>query len=63
MTDKRALKLFMLRHGKGGAVVKGEDGEPLFFHDKQLAKQARQEGHVVSFGIDHNKYKPRKEGI
>ena len=51
MTDKRALKLFMLRHGKGGAV------------DKQLAKQARQEGHVVSFGIDHNKYKPRKEDI
>lgn len=61
--SKNALKLFMLRHGKGGAVVKGEDGEPLFFHNKQLAKQSRKEGYVVSFGIDHRKYKPRKEGI
>ena len=56
---KPVLKLFMLRYGRGGKVVKGEDGEPLFFHDKRLAKEARKEGQVVSFGIDHRKYKPR----
>ena len=60
---KPVLKLYMLRHGRGGKVVKGEDGETLYFHDKQLAKQARKEGQVVSFGIDHRKYKPRKGDV
>jgi rRNA processing protein Gar1 len=55
--NKSALKLFVLRHSKGGAVVKGEDGKPIYFNDKMIAKQNRKEGQVVSFGPDHNKFK------
>jgi hypothetical protein len=54
---KNALKLFVLRHGKGGAIVKGDDGKPLYFTDKQLAKRARGDNQVVSYGPDHRKYK------
>ena len=63
MKSKQALKLFVLRHSKGGAVVRGGDGEPIYFHNKMVAKQSREEGQVVSFGTDHKKYKPRKEGV
>lgn len=56
MTNK-ALKLFVLKQGKGGAIVKGADGQPLYFADKMIAKQARAEGQVVSFGPDHRKFK------
>jgi len=50
-------RLFMLRHNKGGAVVTGADGKPLYFGDKQSAKKARKDNQVVSFGPDHNKFK------
>lgn len=53
-------RLFVLRHGKGGAYVKGDDGLPLYFPDKQSAKQARKDGQVVSFGPDHDKFKGAK---
>jgi hypothetical protein len=53
----KTLKLFCLRDGKGGVVVKGEDGLPVYFSDKMQAKNSRQEGQVVSYGIDHKKYK------
>ena len=61
--NNKALKLFVLRQGKGGAVVTGGDGKPVYYSNKQVAKQHRKEGQVVSYGIDHNKYKPRKEGV
>lgn len=56
----KALKLFCLRNGKGGAVVKGEDGNPLYFSDKMIAKKARVDGQVVSFGPDHKRFKGEK---
>ena len=34
----KALKLFVIRNGKGGAIVKGDDGVPLYFSDKMIAK-------------------------
>jgi hypothetical protein len=52
-----ALKLFVLRHGKGGAIVKGDDGKPLYFTDKQHAKKARGDNQVVSYGPDHRKFR------
>jgi len=53
----RVLKLFVIKDGKGGAVVKGENGEPLYFNDKMIAKKHRKEGQVVSYGPDHKLYK------
>jgi hypothetical protein len=55
-----ALKLFCLRHGKGGAMVIGADKQPIYFGSKPEAKKARQEGQVVSYGIDHKLYKGNK---
>lgn len=55
--NKQALKLFVLRHSKGGAVVKDEHGNPIYYHDKMIAKQSRKGNQVVSYGPDHNKYK------
>ena len=50
-------RLFMLRHGKGRSVVRSKEGQPMYYGDKPSAKQARQEGQVVSYGVDHRKYK------
>jgi hypothetical protein len=52
-------RLFVLRHGKGGAIVRGEGNEPLYFESKPAAKAARDErsGTVVSYGPDHDKHK------
>ena len=51
-------RLFMLRHGKGGKPVVGEDGSPLYFGSKLEAKAERdkRDGTVVSFGPDHDKF-------
>jgi|TARA_R100000231_G_scaffold47840_2_gene40980 hypothetical protein len=57
MTNKKSMKLFVLRYGKGGDVVKGEDGTPLYFNDKQVAKNHRGDNMVVSYGPDHRKHK------
>jgi len=56
---RTALKLFVLRHGKGGAIVKGDNGEALYFREKRDAKIAREQrqGTVVSYGPDHKLYK------
>lgn len=54
---KTALKLFMLRHSKGGAIVKDSDGNTLYFHDKMIAKSNRKGDQVVTYGPDHRKYK------
>jgi len=32
------------------------EGKPVYYSDKRLAKLHRDEGMVVSFGIDHKKY-------
>lgn len=53
-------RLFMLRHGKGGSVVTGDDGNPLYFSNKMEAKQVRKENQVVSVGPDHKLYNPQK---
>jgi hypothetical protein len=53
-------RLFMLRHGKGGAVVCGADGKPLYFDNKMEAKQARKDNQVVSIGPDHKLYQGEK---
>jgi len=58
--NKTALKLFVLRHGKGGAIVKDSEGNPLYFHDKMIAKSQRKEGQVISLGPDHRRYKGDK---
>jgi hypothetical protein len=51
-------RLFMLRHGKGGSPVKGDNGEVLYFGSKPEAKAERdkRDGTVVSFGPDHDKF-------
>ena len=55
--NKSALKLFMLRYSKGGAIVKDSDGNPLYFNDKMIAKANRKGDQVVTYGPDHRKYK------
>ena len=54
------LKLFVLKHNKGGAIVKGQDGQPLYFASKQEAKKARDAiggDTVVSRGPDNRNHK------
>ena len=55
------MRLFMLRHNKGGKPVADSDGHVVFYPDKTLAKQARTGGQVVSKGIDHKRYIDRGE--
>ena len=56
-----SLRLFMLRHGKGGSPITDSDGNVIYYGDKALAKQARKGGQVVSKGIDHKRYIDRGE--
>lgn len=52
-------RLFVLRHNKGGAIVRDGDGQPMYFDNKPDAKEARNllNGYggnaVVSLGPDH----------
>lgn len=57
---KTALKLFVLRQKKGGAIVTDEQGKPIYYSDKQVAKSNRVGEQVVSLGPDHNRYKGEK---
>lgn len=57
---KSALKLFVMRHRKGGAIVTDEQGNPVYFSDKQVAKANRKGEQVVSLGPDHRRYKGGK---
>lgn len=57
----KALKLFMLRHGKGGAPVVDADGNVIYYSNKAVAKQNRGDKQVVSYGIDHQKYRGVKD--
>ena len=60
---KSMLKLFMLRQHQGGVPVRDENGDIIYYSDKQVAKGNRVNKQVVSYGIDHRKYnKNRKEG-
>lgn len=60
------MKLFALRHGKGGALVKNSQGEVITFADKPSAKQSRDELNrdggniVVTLGPDHQSFKGAK---
>lgn len=51
-------RLFVLRYGKGGELVRDEDGSPLYFGNKVEAKKVRDamKGVVVSLGPDHDKF-------
>lgn len=51
-------RLFVLRYGKGGSLVKGDNGEVLYFGSKPEAKAERDKrsGTVVSLGPDHDKF-------
>ena len=53
---KSALKLFILRYRKSGAIVKDTSSKPLVFNNKQAAKASRTEDMKVSFGPDHRKF-------
>ena len=53
---KSALKLFVLRYIKSGAIVNGDNGKPLFFSNKGSAKAQRTKDMKVSYGPDHNKF-------
>ena len=50
----------MLRNKNNNTLVKDENGNDLYFNNKITAKQYRQVGQVVTYGIDHNKYKGGK---
>jgi hypothetical protein len=53
-------RLFIIRRGRNGAVVLGDDKQPLYFQSKTEAKVTRESlggGFVVSVGIDHKLYK------
>lgn len=49
----KALRLYVLRDEHSGAVVTDDNGAPLYFSDKMVAKANRQPGQVVSRGPDH----------
>jgi len=53
----RFKRLFIIREGKNGRPLRGEDGKVLYFNDKMLAKRQRSETQVVSYGPDHKLYK------
>ena len=57
---KTALKLFMLRHEKGGAPVTDDEGNVIYYSNKMIAKNAKTDTQVVSLGVDHRKYKGDK---
>ncbi|QDP53675.1 MAG: hypothetical protein Unbinned5406contig1000_21 [Prokaryotic dsDNA virus sp.] len=57
---KKALKLFMLRHGKGGAPVTDDEGNVIYYSNKMIAKNTKTGTQVVSLGVDHRKYKGDK---
>ena len=59
----RNLKLFMLRYGQGGRPVKDEHGNVIFYNNKSVAKRNRGDNHVVSYGVDHRKFKSLEGSI
>lgn len=51
-------RLFVLRHSKGGAIIKDSANRPLYFENKMVAKAARDQfggTTVVSLGPDHKR--------
>jgi hypothetical protein len=55
-------RLFMLRHGKGGAVVLDDNKQPVYFSNKMEAKAQRKDNQVVSIGPDHKQYNNQYKG-
>tara|TARA_R100001082_G_scaffold4389_1_gene3253 strand:- start:2095 stop:2322 length:228 start_codon:yes stop_codon:yes gene_type:complete len=60
MREVIGKRLFMLRNKNDNTLVKDENGNDLYFSNKMIAKQHRQVGQVVTYGIDHNRYKGGK---
>lgn len=53
-------RLFIIRRGKHGEPLRGDDRAVLWFPDKQEAKRYRDSlggGFVVSYGPDHWRFK------
>lgn len=57
---RMSMRLFMLRHGKGGAPVTDDEGNVIYYSNKIIAKNAKTGTQVVSLGVDHRKYKGDK---
>ena len=60
MREVTAKRLFMLRNKNDNTLVKDENGNDLYFNNKMTAKQYRQVGQVVTYGIHHSRYKGGK---
>ena len=54
---KENLKLFMLKHEQGGVPIVDERGNVIYYSNKMVAKRQRKGTQVVSYGIDHRRYK------
>lgn len=52
----KALRLFVLKDTNSGVIVKDNDGNPLYFSDKMVAKRSKTEHQHVSYGPDHKKF-------
>ena len=54
--SKRVLKLFVIKNDSG-ATVKGDDGEPLYFDNKMIAKENKPDSfHTIGYGPDHRHF-------
>ena len=47
----------MLKHKQGGVPVTDEKGNIIYYSNKMVAKRNRRGNQVVSYGIDHRRYK------
>jgi len=60
---RMSMRLFMLRDKQGGRPVKDENGNVIFYSNKAVAKQNRVGNQVVSYGVDHRKFKSLEGSI
>jgi hypothetical protein len=61
MTNK-AMRLYMLRDERSGAIVTDANGSVVYFTNKMDAKASRQVGQVVSRGPDHKQGPSQTKG-
>ena len=57
------LELFAVK-GSSGELVKGDDGQPLYFNSKMAAKAVRNglgDSYTITPGPDHYKFNNHKE--
>ena len=67
MAQATKLRLFAIRN-RSGQLIKGEDGSPLYFSDKRVAKATRDKQATtsqelfVTLGPDHKRNQPNTNG-